>query len=98
MFRGALRHEAVTVAGTSIGMTVTAAQGVKPEAAIITVETAQIRFTVDGTTPTASVGHAADPGDVIELAGWDQVSNFRAIRTGGTSATIMCTQGNEHVA
>ena len=96
--QGVLRHEAVTVAGTSIGMTVTAAQGVKPGAAVISVETAAIRFTVDGTTPTATVGHLAEPGDVIELVEEGQVRLFRAIRQGGTSATIMCTQGNEYVA
>ena len=95
--RGVLRHEAVTVAGTAIGMTVTAAQGVRPDAAIITVESAAIRFTVDGTTPTATVGHLAEPGDVIELVDGQQVRLFSAIRQGGTSATIMCTQGNEYV-
>ena len=96
--RGVLRHEAVPVEGTAIGMTVTAAAGMKPSAAVITVESAAIRFTVDGTTPTATVGHLAEPGDVIELVGWDQVNLFLAIRQGGTSATIMCTQGNEYVA
>ena len=96
---GAIGHESVTVAGTAIGITATAQDGVTPFAAVITVEVAQISFTVDGgTTPTPTVGHQADPGDVIELAGQAEVSNFRAIRTGGVSATLKVTPAVEYVA
>ena len=95
---GAIGHESVTVAGTAIGITATPQDGVAPFAAVITVEGAQISFTVDGTTPTPTVGHQADPGDVIELVGRAEVSNFRAIRTGGVSATLKVTPAVEYVA
>lgn len=52
------------------------------------VETAQIRFTVDGTTaPTTTVGRIANPGDTIRLSMVDY-TKFKAIRTGGTSASV----------
>ena len=96
--RGAIGHESVTAADSSIGITATSQDGVTPFAAVITVEVAQISFTVDGTTPTPTVGHQADPGDVIELAGRAEVSNFLAIRTGGVSATLKVTPAVEYVA
>ena len=90
---GPLNHEAVTVAGTAIGITATASDGILPAAAMITVESADIRYTVDGTTPTSTVGHLALPGAIIELKDRGEVSNFLAIRTGGVSATIHVTVG-----
>lgn len=41
-----------------------------------------IRWTRDGTAPTASVGHALVAGEAIEV---DNLSNFKAISTTGTS-------------
>jgi hypothetical protein len=58
---------------------------------VITVEAASIRYTYDGTTVTASVGHLLNSGDVLVLVGEDAIKNFRAIRTTGTSGTIQCT-------
>ena len=95
---GAIGHESVTVAGTAIGITSTPQDGVAPFAAVLTVEGAQISFTVDGTTPTSTVGHQANPGDVIELAGRAEVQNFQAIRTGGVSATLKVTPAVEYLA
>ena len=83
-------HEAITVAGTAVGLT--AATIVGSNKAVLTVEVAPIRFTVDGTTPTASVGHLAQVGDVIKLDSEDELRKFRAIRT-GASGTIMATYG-----
>ncbi len=94
---GAINHETVTVAGTAIGITATGSEGVVPHAAVITVEAAQISFTVDGTTPTSTVGHLADPGDVITLAGRGEVMQFLAIRTGGVSGTLKVTAGVEYI-
>lgn len=41
-----------------------------------------VRWTRDGTSPTASVGHALVAGDYLEI---DNLSNFRVISTTGTS-------------
>ena len=83
--------ESVTVSGTAGGLT-DATIASKYEA-VITVETAQIRFRLDGTAPTASVGHILEAGDVLILDSFNQMDNFSAIRTGGTSATLRCAYG-----
>lgn len=96
--QGALNHETVTVAGTAIGITATASEGVLPHAALITVEAAQISATVDGTTPTATVGHLIEVGDSITLTDRGEVMRFLAIRTGGTSATLKVTPGAQYIS
>lgn len=83
-------HESITVSSTAIGGT--AATIANKHHAVITVETAQIRYTVDGTTPTATVGHIADDGNVIKLESADEVQKFRAIRT-GADATLKASYG-----
>lgn len=97
--RGILGFESVTVAGTAIGFDVTTTNnnGMKPQSAMITVEGAAIRFTTDGTTPTAAVGHAAEIGAVINLTDSAECDNFLAIRRDGVSATIRISTGIEWV-
>lgn len=53
----------------------------------ILCETAQVRFTVDGTAPTTAVGRILNPGDTLRLAVND-FSLFRAIRTGAASGSL----------
>ena len=92
-------HEAVTVATTSIGFTAgtitptTAAAGSTRPAhrAVVTAETAQMRYRYDGTDPTASTGHLLDVGDVLVVEGIVNVQTIRFIRTGATSGTITCS-------
>lgn len=94
-----LGFEQVTVAATSIGITATVLQpngaNTQPQATVgsCRVETAQIRYRVDGTAPTAAVGTLAEIGDTIALSGADVLRSFRAIRTGAVSAVIDCTVG-----
>lgn len=59
-------------------------------AATITVETAQIRWTKasDRNLAQGSRGNVANVGAVIFLDSLQDIVSFRAIRTGGTSATI----------
>ena len=90
---GPLNHEAVTVSSTAIGITATVSDGILPAAALITVENAAIRYTVDGTTPTATTGHTALPGAVFELVDRGEVANFLAIRRDGSDATLKVTPG-----
>lgn len=63
----------------------------KPKEVFITVEDAQIRYTIDETTVTSSVGHVSNPFDVIPLKGFSQLNNFKAIRKGNSSAKISVT-------
>ena len=86
--------ESLTVAGTSVGLT--SATFANRNRALVTVETAQVRFRFDGAdnAPTASVGHILEVGDTLELDSEHQLEHIRFIRTGGTSATVRCAYGS----
>jgi hypothetical protein len=89
--------EQITVAGTSIGLTaskINPAGRDQAQTAICRLETAQVRYTVDQTTPTSTVGTLLEIGDVLTLAGNDTLNFFRAIRTGGSSGQLDCTYTN----
>ena len=84
----------LTIGATSTALTAslyapgtTAAPATLASFALLTVETDQIRWFADGTTPTATFGHLANSGDVIELQGTNVIVNFRAIRV-TTNATL----------
>lgn len=84
-------QEKITVADSAIGFTdslINAGDGVLPATAVFVVETAQLRFRVDGGDPTTTVGILAEVGDFVEITGEHDVEKFRAIRTGATSAVI----------
>ena len=91
---GAFAFETITVAGTAIGFTAGTYQPtgeVGAKRAIVTCETAQVRFRYDGTDPSATVGHLLDIGNKLEIEGYTNISLFRAIRTGGTSGALSVT-------
>jgi hypothetical protein len=52
------------------------------------VETAAIRFTLEGTAPTATVGTNLAAGDIIIFESRAELLGFKAIRMTGTSATL----------
>lgn len=60
---------------------------------LITSETADIRYTLDGiTTPVGgSLGHLLLSGNSMVLAGYSAILNFRAIRNASTDATLQVT-------
>lgn len=86
--------ESLTVSSTAVGLTaskyIPTDSSRRATTALITVEADSIRFRIDGTNPTASVGHLATAGESIALEGYDNIKNFRAIRT-TTDATIRVT-------
>lgn len=49
-------------------------------AALLTVETNSIRYTLDGTTATASVGHVLAAGDTLLVTGMGNLSRLSMIR------------------
>lgn len=97
------QFETITATTSSVGFTASKILpttgdfvGKQARAALISVETADIRFTIDGTTPTVTsgngAGHLLTPGMFYELAGENNVSNFRCINAVGSSgAKIKCT-------
>ena len=88
-FARADSYEAITVAGTAIGTTA-ATVGIATWG-VCRVETAEIRYTLDGsTTPTNTVGVVVEPLEWIVLDNKDKLRNFRAIRTTATSASLKC--------
>jgi len=52
----------------------------KPAAAMLQVSADAIYWTVDGSTPSASVGFEAAVGDEIYLDSFQKIKEFRAIR------------------
>jgi len=78
----AFAYEDITV-DTAIGFTaatIAPATFGPAHRAFVTVETDQIRWTVDGTTPTSTKGHLAEVGDYIEIEGIANIKAFRAIK------------------
>ena len=54
------------------------------------LETAEIRYTLDGTTVTATTGTLLEVGEVLSLSGSDILNKFQAIITTLTSAQLDC--------
>jgi Flp pilus assembly pilin Flp len=52
------------------------------------LETAQIRYRVDGTSPVAGTGVLVDVGDILTVSGRAQLLAFEGIRTGATNGVI----------
>ena len=88
---GAYASEKITIADSVIGFTAATVKNGrvnKAYNAFFVVETAQFRYTTDGSLPTTTVGLLAEVGDSITLIGETDVNQFKAIRTGATSAVI----------
>lgn len=84
----------VTVADTAAAVfsstDVLAGSGhVQATLATCTLTTANIRVTVDGTTPTTNLGQVLTPG-AWTFSGTDTLLNLQAIRDDSTSATLAC--------
>ncbi len=87
-------YEAITVAAAAIGITATLLKSTTNGSArsvFMTLETAQIRFRIDGTDPAANQGHLLEVGQTLTLTNPSDLKNFRAIRTGSTSGVLRVT-------
>ncbi len=85
-------HETVTVADTAIGFTA-ATMTPDVKGVFCTLETAQVRFWIDGSTtaPTATVGHLLEVGQTLTILNWAAIRSIMFIRTGGTSGVLQVT-------
>lgn len=89
--------EALSVTGAlgGVGFTTATYAPVGQDPAVRAVcgplETGQIRYTYDGTAPTALNGHLLEIGSPLTLEGAAVIAAFRAIRTGGTSGVLPTT-------
>ena len=86
------KFDSLTVDATAGGVTWPPAymSTYQPHYVIADLEDAEIRYTVDGTAPTTTVGHKLDVGDRLILEG-NEVPQFKAIRTGGVSGALKYT-------
>lgn len=89
-------YEAVTVDNTAGGVPLTtskywASSKIVSDYAIVILEAAPIRFTVDGTTVTSSAGMPLLPYQSFVLRTFDELKNFRAIRIGDASGSLKVT-------
>lgn|SRR3990167_322122 len=84
--------ETITVNGTAIGLTASKLTAdPPPKKVVITIESNQLRYRMDGTDPTSSVGHILSPADVLILEGYSQLNNAKFIRKGILNATLSVT-------
>ena len=85
--------ESLTVSTAAVGFAITAAQIAAGgfNVARIDVDTTAIKFRWDGGDPTSSVGHSAAAGTSFLLHGAQRIAAFRAIRNGGSDATLRVT-------
>ncbi len=76
--------ESLMVSTSAVGLTAVGS----PTTAIITITGGDIRFRSDGNDPTGAIGHVVFDGGIITLTSAADIASFRAIRDGGTDATL----------
>ena len=77
-------YQKLTVSNTAVGLTIP----INSNRALIVVETASIRWRDDGTSPTSTDGIQIFQNQSLELDGGKCLSQFKAIKTGDTDATL----------
>lgn len=85
IFYSPVGFQKLAVSSTAVGFTlpVTAHNTSNTDwtrAAIFTVETAQVRFRVDGTDPDSTTGILLKPGDLVQITNTDMLAHFKVIR------------------
>lgn len=86
--------EQITVAAAATGFTAAKITPPgRPEATIAScrLETAEIRWRIDGLPGSATVGTLLEPGDILTVTGHDALLVFSSFRTGATSGVLDCT-------
>lgn len=88
-------RERITVADTAVGFTATTykptsgdRKSLCAQIAKCVPESADIRYRVDGTNPTSSVGRRQYEDSTFYIIGTENIKRFKAIRTTATSSTL----------
>ena len=87
-------YEEITVSNAAIGFTTALIQpsgASPPRGAVLTLETANIRWRVDGGDPSGAVGHLMTTTDSLVIHGANNMSNFRAFRDAGADGSLHVT-------
>lgn len=85
-------YESLSVGATAVPFTA-ATTGAR-RFAFVTCEVASVRFRLDGTAPTAAIGHELLVGDTLTLASEGEVDNAQFISRDGGTATLRCSFGS----
>jgi hypothetical protein len=86
-------EETVTVSTTAVGLSAATigggTTGEPPRTqCFLTLETANIRWRVDGLSPDTNTGHVMVSGGTLVLSGTPNITRFRAIRDDAADATL----------
>ena len=65
--------------------------GAKIIGILITAQGGTVSYTINGTTPTTTIGHQILAGDVLEIWESNNVKKFAAVRQGATNGTLKVT-------
>jgi hypothetical protein len=87
-------YESITVAGSSIGLSTSTYRptgAAQMQVCQAHVETAELRYRIDGTAPTATEGIPLEPGDNLPLLNQNEIAAVRFIRTTSASAIVKVT-------
>lgn len=86
--------QTLSVGATAVGFTLPSSPTCR--AVLLTLETAQIRMRLDGTDPTAAVGHLVQINDAFEITNIDAINQAMFIAVSATaSLTITYFGGSE---
>lgn len=90
-----ISRETLADVSASTGITAALLPPTEPRVvyAIIQAIGGDIRFTVEGSTPTSSLGLRLPEDEVVEVWGSQALSNFRCIDDGGIATMDVVTMG-----
>lgn len=92
-------YESITVAGTAIGLTsskLAPSSSGLPTRVYISVETASVRFRMDGTDPTSTEGHILNAGDSRTISGFINLKRLKFIRTSASAVVKVTYERGPH--
>lgn len=87
---GAFAYETIAVSTTAIGptpATIAPAAG-KAQIAVVNAADQPVRYTLDGTTPTDTVGLVLAAGDTVVIHGYGNISRLLMRKDGATDASV----------
>lgn len=90
-------YESITVGNAAVGFTnslyLPTDKKIVANVVECRLESANIRYRLDGTNPTSTEGILLQAGEILILKGNNNITRFRAVKTGGVSGTIKVHYG-----